>query len=58
MSYVIAGYVICLSVLAAYAAWLVARRRRLTRAVALLEDRGPEGVVGAPTAPAAPDAGR
>ncbi len=37
MSYVIAGYVICLSVLAAYAAWLVARRRRLTRAVALEE---------------------
>lgn len=55
MSYVIAGYVICLSVLAAYAGWLVARRRRLTRAVALLDDADPD--VSAPPAPVA-DPGR
>jgi hypothetical protein len=40
VSYVVAGYVICLSVLTAYAAWLLARRRRLTRAAALAEEAG------------------
>jgi hypothetical protein len=43
VSYVIAGYVICLSVLAGYATWLLARRRRLTRAVALQEVAAPDG---------------
>jgi hypothetical protein len=35
--YVDAGYVIALSVIALYAAGLIARRRRLTRAVARAE---------------------
>ncbi|MHB8220059.1 MAG: hypothetical protein ACYDHU_07025 [Acidimicrobiales bacterium] len=48
MKYVVAGYVICLSVLCAYAVSLWWRRRRLSRAVAVSEapaqDRaGPQG---------------
>ena len=43
MSYVVAGYVICLTVLALYAVGLVLRRRRLERAAALLDAPGPEG---------------
>ncbi|HUA96063.1 MAG TPA: hypothetical protein VMB82_11125 [Acidimicrobiales bacterium] len=45
MSYVVAGYVICLTVLALYAVGLVLRRRRLERAAALLDAPGPEGVL-------------
>lgn len=41
MSYVDAGYAICLGVLALYGAGLVLRRRRLERAAAVLD--APEG---------------
>lgn len=39
MSYVDAGYAICLGVLSVYAVSLVARRRRLERAAAVAEER-------------------
>lgn len=44
MSYVVAGYVICLGVLTLYAVGLVLRRRRLERAAALMDAPGPDGV--------------
>ncbi|MGH9083163.1 MAG: hypothetical protein ACRDWN_07455 [Acidimicrobiales bacterium] len=52
MSYVDAGYAICLAVLALYAASLVFRRRRLERADALRAD--PSAAVEAPLTPAGP----
>jgi hypothetical protein len=51
VSYVDAGYAICLSVLAAYAGSLVLRRRRLTRAAALSERTGPDGPSDRPQGP-------
>ncbi len=42
MKYVVAGYVICLTVLFAYAVGLWWRRRRLSRAVAVSENRVPD----------------
>ena len=54
MKYVDAGYIICLTVLACYAGWLLRRRGRLTRAVARMEEAGPGEPAGpAPARPAA-----
>jgi hypothetical protein len=50
VSYVDAGYSICLAVLFLYAVGLVLRRRRLQRAAALL-DRPPAPPPGAPRLP-------
>jgi hypothetical protein len=50
LSYVVAGYVICLGVLTLYAVGLVLRRRRLGRAAALMDapasDEVPTGSTG------------
>ena len=57
MSYVVAGYTICLSVLFLYAVGLILRRRRLTRAVAVAErDQQPLDGVTATHSPATGDA--
>lgn len=42
MKYVVAGYVICLTVLCAYAVSLWWRRRRLSRAAAVSEIQAPD----------------
>lgn len=52
MSYVDAGYTVCLTVLFGYAVGLVLRRRRLSKAVALSDPPAPDG------AAAGPDGGR
>jgi hypothetical protein len=64
VSYVAAGYAICLGVLCLYAASLVARRRRLERASAVEEvgggpvaDRGSPAAAGTVGAPAGGPAG-
>lgn len=44
MSYVVAGYAICLGVLALYAVGLVLRRRRLERAASLLDVPAPDRI--------------
>jgi hypothetical protein len=58
VSYVDAGYAICLGVLALYALGLVLRHRRLERAAALLDaperDRPPAGTAGEPAPAATP----
>ncbi len=51
MRYVVAGYVVILTVLALYAVQLAWRHRRLTRAVARVASAGGPTHPGAPTTP-------
>lgn len=57
MNYVVAGYVICLSVLALYAVGLVLRRRHLERAASLIDGPAPDRVPAGTTGPRDRDGG-